>query len=120
MITFQYSTVTPIYTLQLPNPQLGNGLEINRPQVVKQTMAGTYKIYKTGDISKTVTYEFRTLNQTYIDNFITFYENTKGKILKITEQDSDYYTGVVFDDQITITTIKDLCSYDLSLVIERS
>jgi len=111
-----YPITSPTATVTLPNANLGNVDRLDTNAVVRPTRHGIYKHVRDADWPdlETKLIAFSPLTATEKDNLITFLTTYRGLEIKITDHNSDSFSGVIISDDIEVITFRDGCSYEVT------
>lgn len=116
MILLAYPATPPhAQEITLPNPELGNGEQINLKTMYKQNMYGNIYTYKKTPTNTKLVLNFKTMTRVEAEALKQFYSNWIGQIIEYTTWDSIQWQARIANDSLVVTTNQDNCSYDATL-----
>jgi len=115
--TLQYPTTSPTATVTLPNAALGNIDRLDTNRIVRPTRHNIFKSVRDSSWpnieTKLVT--FNTLTAAEKNNLINFLTDYRGLEIRMTDHDGDSFDGIIISDDIETITVRDDCSYDITI-----
>lgn len=105
---------TPVYTLTFPNYIHNNSVVLATNHVFKQVMSGRLYTYLIGISTLKLNMSFAGVTATKLAEFKTFYDNTLGVDILVTN-DTESFVGKIQSDSYVMTTVREDCSYDFSV-----
>ena len=113
MLTVTYG----IHTLQLKNPNMGNPRRIDYNTVFNTNRGGELLAVRPAGRPKVNSYEYDWvgLHQTKVDEIISFFELSAAEAVTVVDHQGYSYFAVMTEPIINVTTVRDVCSYTLSL-----
>ena len=108
-----------IDTVELRNPDSANQRTIDTGKIVRRTLSNSLLIGRPAAWfnNETINVTFSVLTQSKLDELITFLKLYNGLLIEITDHNDLTYTAHVFITELTSTTLRDSCSYSISLTL---
>jgi len=107
MITLSYPHDTPTDTLQLPNPELGNGESIETGLVLHTMISGKAYTYIKPAQNHRHVLQFVLLTDIQITNLIAFINTAGGNIIKYTDYNNENWSMKIVSGPTQQTVVRD-------------
>ncbi len=121
MFTLQYPAGESSGAIVLPNPILGDSLQVHDGKQINRARSGEINaIYNDWPQTKVRVYSFVAVTKLIMESFRTFLINTAGLEIGIVTHLNETLTGCITTPITEIVTAKDDCSYNLSFEFEES
>lgn len=90
-----------VHTLSLPRPLFGNREELQITRIQRSTRGGNLKIFRDAQwpTIRTFRYKFEGLSDTQINDVFTFFGQTLGKEITLTDYEGRVWTGFIVNPQ---------------------
>lgn len=107
-------------TLEIRNPNIGDGISQNMHSINRTSRGGTRISYRDSDWLKTkrFTVSFEVLEDSEIEEVIDFIESTAGLLVTYTDYNGEQWDGYIVSPEIEKITNIDLCAYSCSFIFE--
>ncbi len=117
--TLQFPVSTPISTIVLKNPELGDVNRYDFRTIINRSRSGELNVLKPIDRENqhTFNYTFVALTRAIRDLLIVFLNLSAGNLILITDHNNKIFEALITISQPTSTTIRDNCTYNIVLDI---
>lgn len=118
MITFEHPIITPTLTVNMRNPEIGDGEQTNTKTTIGRSRSGLVYTYIYTPVGTLLLRSFTTVPQTTIDSFKILVDAASGGQLDYTDHDGTTYRGRFISNPLQFTTVLDDCSISFNMQFE--
>lgn len=115
-VLFEYPTVTPLYTVTLRNPRVGESDQTEYKTRFAIAADGSPYSYKYSPPARKLLLSFESIRQTQLDDFIALMEAALGNDIKITDWRGLVWQGILLNETFEFARNRDNCNiYSFSI-----